>query len=128
MRFVNDSKATNTTAARRGIEAYAGQPLRLILGGSLKGESFDDLAESLPASVRSIDLIGEASDELAAALGRAGRPYRRSGDLATAVGAAAGEAEPGDVVLLSPACASYDQFQDYEERGQTFRRLVGDLW
>src|SRR5213079_2399370 len=65
VRFVNDSKATNTTAARRGIEAYAGQPLRLILGGSLKGESFDELAESLPASVRSVDLIGEASEQLA---------------------------------------------------------------
>ena len=128
VRFVNDSKATNTAAARRGIEAYPGQPLRLILGGSVKGESFDELAESLPAGVRSIDVIGEASDELAAALGRAGRPYRRSGDLATAVGAAAGEAEPGDVVLLSPACASYDQFRDYEDRGETFRRLVGDLW
>jgi UDP-N-acetylmuramoylalanine--D-glutamate ligase len=128
VRFVNDSKATNTMAARRGIEAYAGQPLRLILGGSLKGESFEELAESLPASVRSIDLIGEATEQLAAALGRAGRLYRRSGDLATAVGAAAGEAEPGDIVLLSPACASYDQFRDYEERGETFRRLVGDLW
>jgi UDP-N-acetylmuramoylalanine--D-glutamate ligase len=128
VRFVNDSKATNTTAARRGIEAYAGQPLRLILGGSLKGESFDELAESLPPSVRSIDLIGEATDQLAFALGRAGRLYRRSDDLATAVGAAAGEAEPGDVVLLSPACASYDQFRNYEERGDAFRRLVGDLW
>jgi len=128
VQFVNDSKATNTSAARRGIEAYAGRPLRLILGGSLKGESFDELAESLPASVRSIDLIGEASEALAASLGRAGRVYRRSGDLATAVGAAAGEAEPGDVVLLSPACASYDQFRDYEQRGEAFRRLVGDLW
>ena len=128
VRFVNDSKATNTAAARRGIAAYAGQPIRLILGGSLKGESFDELAESLPPSLRSVDLIGEATEELAAALGRAGRPYRRSGDLATAVGAAAGEAEPGDVVLLSPACASFDQFRDFEERGETFRRLVGELW
>ena len=128
VRFVNDSKATNTTAARRGIAAYAGQPIRLILGGSLKGESFDELAEALPPSVRSIDLIGEASDALAAALGRAGRTYRRSGDLATAVGAAAGEADTGDVVLLSPACASYDQFRNYEERGEEFRRLVEDLW
>ena len=128
VRFVNDSKATNTAAARRGIAAYAGQPLRLILGGSLKGESFDELAEGLPASVRSIDLIGEATEDLAASLGRAGRPYRRSQDLATAVGAAAGDAEPGDVVLLSPACASYDQFQNFEERGKTFRRLVGELW
>jgi UDP-N-acetylmuramoylalanine--D-glutamate ligase len=128
VQFVNDSKATNTSAARRGVAAYAGRPLRLILGGSLKGESFDDFAETLPASVRSIDLIGEASDVLAAALGRAGRPYRRSGDLETALGAAAGEAEPGDVVLLSPACASYDQFRDFEDRGDTFRRLVGELW
>jgi len=128
VRFVNDSKATNTSAARRGIQAYAGAPLRLILGGSLKGESFDELAESLPASVRSIDLIGEATEQLAAALGRAGRLYRRSGDLATAVGSAAGDAEPGDVILLSPACASYDQFRDYEERGDAFKRLVGDLW
>ncbi len=128
VRFVNDSKATNTAAARRGIAAYAGRPLRLILGGSLKGESFDELAEELPASVRSIDLIGEATEQLAASLGRAGRSFRRSGDLATAVGAAAGDAEPGDVVLLSPACASYDQFRDFQERGETFRRLVGELW
>jgi UDP-N-acetylmuramoylalanine--D-glutamate ligase len=128
VRFVNDSKATNTSAARRGIAAYPGQPLRLILGGSLKGESFDELAEGLPPTVRSIDLIGEATDDLASALGRAGREYRRSGDLATAVGAAAGEAEAGDVVLLSPACASYDQFKDFEERGEMFRRLVKDLW
>ena len=128
VRFVNDSKATNTAAARRGIAAYSGQPLRLILGGSLKGESFDELAEGLPASLRSIDLIGEATEEIASSLGRAGRPFRRSGDLATAVGAAAGDAEPGDVVLLSPACASYDQFHDFEERGETFRRLVRELW
>ena len=128
VRFVNDSKATNTAAARRGIAAYAAEPLRLILGGSLKGESFDELAEELPATVRSIDLIGQATDKLAAALDRAGRRYRRSGDLATAVAAAAGDAEAGDVVLLSPACASYDQFRDFEERGETFRRLVGELW
>jgi UDP-N-acetylmuramoylalanine--D-glutamate ligase len=128
VRFVNDSKATNTAAARRGIAAYAGEPLRLILGGSLKGESFDELAVELPPTVRSIDLIGEATEQLAAALARAGRGYRRSGDLPTAVGAAAGEAEPGDVVLLSPACASYDQFRNFEERGDAFRRLVKDLW
>src|SRR3954469_23524596 len=83
VRFVNDSKATNTAAARRGIAAYAGQPIRLILGGSLKGESFDELAEELPPTVRSIDLIGEATEQIAASLGRAGRSFRRSGDLAT---------------------------------------------
>ena len=127
VRYVNDSKATNTAAARRGIAAYAHQPLRLILGGSLKGESFDELAAGLPDSVRSIDLIGEATAQLAAALDRAGHAYRRSGDLATAIERIAGEAKPGDVVLLSPASASYDQFRNFEERGDTFRRLVDAL-
>jgi UDP-N-acetylmuramoylalanine--D-glutamate ligase len=127
VRYVNDSKATNTAAARRGIAAYANEPLRLILGGSLKGESFDELASALPGTVRSIDLIGQATDQLAAALDRADRGYRRSGNLAAAVARAAAEAEPGDVVLLSPACASYDQFRNFEERGDAFRRLVEAL-
>ena len=127
VRYVNDSKATNTMAARRGIAAYADEPLHLILGGSVKGESFDELARVLPDTVRGIDLIGAASEELAAALDRAGRSYRRSGDLATALARASADAHAGDVVLLSPACASFDQFRDYEERGDEFRRLVSEL-
>ena len=126
VRWVNDSKATNTAAARRGVAAYDA-PLRLILGGSLKGEDFNPFVRDLPASVRSIYLIGAASDELADALDAAGRQYARAGDLATAVSRAAADAEPGDVVLLSPACASYDQFANFEERGDTFRRLVEEL-
>jgi UDP-N-acetylmuramoylalanine--D-glutamate ligase len=124
VRYVNDSKATNVAAARRGIAAFGDDPLHLILGGSLKGESFDELAATLPPTVRTIDLIGEAADELARSLDRAGRPYRRSGTLAAAVAHAAEAAEPESVVLLSPACASFDQFRDFEERGDTFRRLV----
>jgi UDP-N-acetylmuramoylalanine--D-glutamate ligase len=127
VRWINDSKATNTTAARRGIVAYADEPLRLVLGGSTKGESFDELAATLPSTVRSIHLIGETAGDIADALDRAGRSYERDGDLATAVRAAAALAEPGDVVLLSPACASYDQFRNFEERGDTFRRLVEEL-
>ena len=126
VRWVNDSKATNTAAARRGVAAYDA-PLRLILGGSLKGEDFNPFVRDLPTSVRSIYLIGAASDELADALDAAGRQYARAGDLATAVSRAAADAEPGDVVLLSPACASYDQFANFEERGDTFRRLVEEL-
>ena len=126
VRWVNDSKATNTAAARRGVAAYDA-PLRLILGGSLKGEDFGPFTRELPANVRSIYLVGEASDELAAALDVAGRAYLRAGDLAAAISRAAAEAEPGDVVLLSPACASYDQFANFEERGDTFRRLVEEL-
>jgi len=126
VRWVNDSKATNTAAARRGVAAYDA-PLRLILGGSLKGEDFEPFARDLPENVRSIYLVGAATDELAAALEAAGLAYVRAGDVATAVAWAAAEAEPGDVVLLSPACASYDQFANFEERGDTFRRLVEEL-
>jgi UDP-N-acetylmuramoylalanine--D-glutamate ligase len=126
VRFVNDSKATNTAAARRGVAAYD-VPLRLILGGSLKGEDFRPFVRDLPSSVRSIYLVGEAADELAAALDAVGRPYVRAGDLVRALSHAAADAEPGDVVLLSPAAASYDQFDNFEHRGETFRRLVEDL-
>jgi UDP-N-acetylmuramoylalanine--D-glutamate ligase len=126
VRWVNDSKATNTAAARRGVAAYDA-PLRLILGGSLKGEDFGPFAHELPTNVRSIYLIGAATDELAAALDGAERAYVRAGDLPTAVAHAAADAEAGDVVLLSPASASFDQFADFEERGDTFRRLVEEL-
>src|SRR5207244_12726376 len=108
VRYVNDSKATNTAAARRALAAYD-EPLHVILGGSRKGEPFDELARDLRGHAY---LIGETADELAEALDRAGVPYVRCGDLATAVAAAAQAAVPGDVVLLSPACASYDQFRD----------------
>ena len=127
VRFVNDSKATNAAAARRGAAAYGDSPLRLILGGSSKGEDFASFARELPATVRSIYLIGESADDLAAALDAAGRAYVRAGDLPTAVSRAAQDAEQGDVVLLSPASASYDQFDNFEHRGETFRRLVEEL-
>jgi UDP-N-acetylmuramoylalanine--D-glutamate ligase len=126
VRYVNDSKATNTAAAGRGVAAYDA-PLRLILGGSLKGEDFGPFARALPPTVRSIYLIGEAADQLAHALDAAGRTYGRAGDLPTAVSQAAADATAGDIVLLSPACASYDQFEDFEQRGETFRRLVEAL-
>jgi UDP-N-acetylmuramoylalanine--D-glutamate ligase len=126
VRWVNDSKATNTAAARRGVAAYE-TPLRLILGGSLKGEDFRPFARQLPATVRSIYLIGAATDELAASLDEADRSYVRADDLATAVARAGADAEPGDTVLLSPACASFDQFASFEQRGDVFRRLVQEL-
>jgi UDP-N-acetylmuramoylalanine--D-glutamate ligase len=123
VRFVNDSKATNTAAARRALASYDA-PLHVILGGSRKGESFAELAGELRGRAY---LIGETAGELAGALDRAGVPYVMCGDLEAAVSAAAAAAGPGDVVLLSPACASYDQFRDFEERGEEFRRLVQNL-
>ena len=122
IRYVNDSKATNVAAARRALAAYADEPVRLILGGSLKGEDFAPLAEAIGPNVRSIHLIGEAAPSLAAALG--GRDPYTDGDLATAVAHAAQLASPGDVVLLSPANASYDQFENFERRGDAFRALA----
>jgi UDP-N-acetylmuramoylalanine--D-glutamate ligase len=126
VRYVNDSKATNTAAARRGVAAYDA-PIRLILGGSVKGEPFLPFVRDLPSTVRSVYLIGEASDQLATAFDAVGRSYVRAGDLVRALAHAAADAEPGDVVLLSPAAASYDQFDNFEQRGETFRRLVEEL-
>jgi UDP-N-acetylmuramoylalanine--D-glutamate ligase len=118
VRYVNDSKATNVAAARRALAAYADDPVHLIMGGSLKGEDFRPLADAIGPNVRSIHLIGQAADRLAAAVGG-----HDDGTLGCAVEHAAGLASPGDVVLLSPACASYDQFENFEERGEEFRRL-----
>jgi UDP-N-acetylmuramoylalanine--D-glutamate ligase len=123
--FVNDSKATNVAAARRGLAAYADEPVRLILGGSLKGEDFAPLAEALGPNVAAVHLIGEAAPSLRAALD--GVATRDDGTLDRAVAHAFAEARAGDVVLLSPACASYDQFANFEERGEAFRRLVAGL-
>lgn len=126
VRYVNDSKATNTAAARRAVASYDA-PLHLILGGYIKGEDFGPFAADLPANVRSIHLIGAATDLLAAALDAAGRAYARDGDLAHALEHATADAQPGDVVLLSPATSSFDQFRNFEDRGDTFRRLVEEL-
>jgi len=121
--YVNDSKATNVASAVRGLTAFPGG-VHAILGGSLKGGGFRGLREAA-ARCRALYLIGQAEDELAADLEGAA-PLHHCGDLATAVDAAARAAGPGDVVLLSPACASYDHYTDYEERGAHFRRLVAE--
>jgi UDP-N-acetylmuramoylalanine--D-glutamate ligase len=127
VRWVNDSKATNPEAAERALGAYP-PGLRVILGGSLKGSSFTELAHRAHRSgVARAYLIGEAADEIAEALAAAGVRFQHSRDLENAVADARAEAEPGDVVLLSPACASYDQFRDFEERGERFRALVEAL-
>jgi UDP-N-acetylmuramoylalanine--D-glutamate ligase len=123
VRYVNDSKATNVAAALRAIAAYEEEPVRLILGGSRKGEDFAPLAAALGSNVRAVYVIGETADELARAI----PDTIRAGDLPTAVERAASAGQPGEVVLLSPAAASYDQFRDFEERGEEFRRLVTNL-
>jgi UDP-N-acetylmuramoylalanine--D-glutamate ligase len=124
VRWVNDSKATTVGAAVRALAAYAGEPLRLIAGGRGKGQSFEPLSTALGPNVRAVYVIGEAADEIA---GVAGPRAVQAGDLERAVARAAADAEPGEVVLLSPACASFDQFRDFVHRGEEFRRLVQNL-
>ena len=121
--YVNDSKATNVAATLRALAAYEDEPVRLILGGSRKGEDFAALAAALGPNVHAVYVIGETADELARAI----PDTIRARDLETAVERAATAAQPGEVVLLSPGCASYDQFRDFEERGEEFRRLVENL-
>jgi UDP-N-acetylmuramoylalanine--D-glutamate ligase len=100
----------------------------VILGGSRKGTPFGSLARAArTAAVARAYLIGESADEIAEALAREGVRFVHARDLATAVAEAFADAEPGEVVLLSPACASYDQFTDFEDRGARFRELVATL-
>jgi len=119
VRYVNDSKATNVPAALRALAAYADEPVHLILGGSPKGEDFAPLAAAIGPNVRSVHLIGAEAERLAEVIDGS-----RDETLEAAVAHAARLARPGDVVLLSPACASYDQFANFEERGDAFRKLV----
>ena len=122
--FVNDSKATNPDATIQALTAFPAG-VHLILGGSLKGADFAGLARAVAAGpVARVYLIGQAAESLAAALDAAGVASERSGTLEAAVQAAAANARPGETVLLSPACASFDQFRDYEDRGEAFRRLA----
>jgi len=121
--FVNDSKATNPTAAAPALAAFP--KIRWILGGQAKTDNLDECAPHF-GHVRKAYTIGEAGEMFASLLS----PQMAVAECVTldaAVRAAAGEAEPGDTVLLSPACASFDQFRDYEARGDAFRALVGEL-
>jgi UDP-N-acetylmuramoylalanine--D-glutamate ligase len=120
--FVNDSKATNVASALVGIEAFDGG-VHLIAGGSLKGGGFGGLRDAVKSRCRACYLIGEAAEQLEADLANT-VPLHRCGDLEHAVNAATEAARPGETVLLSPACASYDQFSNFEERGDRFRELA----
>ena len=125
--FVNDSKATNPDATIQALTAFTGG-VHLILGGSLKGSEFADLARAVAGShVEHAYLIGAAADAIADALQTENVPFERSGTLAAAVHSAAAAARPGETVLLSPACASFDQFRDYEDRGEAFRRVAQEV-
>jgi UDP-N-acetylmuramoylalanine--D-glutamate ligase len=126
IRYVNDSKATNAAAAVRALASFPEARLHVILGGLGKDESYERLAAAFKPGDRGY-LIGAAAAELAAALAALSVPFELWADLELAVAAATAAAARGDVVLLSPACASFDQFTSYEERGEEFGRLVQKL-
>ncbi|MBK5220943.1 MAG: UDP-N-acetylmuramoyl-L-alanine--D-glutamate ligase [Thermoleophilia bacterium] len=129
VRYVNDSKATNVAAASVGLRAFAGG-VHAILGGSEKDEPFAPLVEPVRERCVACYLIGDTAERLAAELEpvrEAGVELHRCADLEDAVGRAAAAAAPGEVVLLSPACASFDAFVDYEARGDRFREIVAGL-
>jgi UDP-N-acetylmuramoylalanine--D-glutamate ligase len=121
--WINDSKATNVNSTIVALEAFTA-PIHLIAGGRGKRQDFAPLAPYVAEHCRAVYLIGEATSELAEAFERTGVPLHDEGDLEHAVSAARGAARAGEIVVFSPACASFDQYRDFEERGDHFRALV----
>jgi UDP-N-acetylmuramoylalanine--D-glutamate ligase len=123
--FVNDSKATTVDAAMKAIESFE-RPIVLILGGKDKGSDFRPLRGAVAGRVKSVVLIGAAKEKIRTALEGA-VPMTEADDYAEAVDRAFAAAAPGDVVLLAPACTSWDMFRSFEERGETFKSEVRRL-
>jgi UDP-N-acetylmuramoylalanine--D-glutamate ligase len=123
--WYNDSKATNVDAALKAVEAFPGG-LWIILGGKDKDSDYSALAEPLKEKAHAALLIGAAAEKVAASL-EGSVPLIRCIALAAAVGEARSRARSGDTVLLAPACASFDQFENFEHRGREFKRLVAAL-
>ena len=123
--FYNDSKATNVDAVIRAIQCFS-QPVILIMGGLDKGSNFESLREIFPRHIKRLIVMGKAAGLIQTALGDLTPPIRAA-SMAEAVKLARRAASPGDVVLLSPGCASFDMYDSYARRGDDFRREVLDL-
>ena len=125
VRFINDSKGTNVDATLKALESID-RPIVLIAGGRDKGGDFSRLAPAIRRRVKRLVLIGEAAPQIANAM-KGYQGIERADTLREAVELAASEADTGDVVLLSPACASFDMFADYQDRGRQFKAFVQTL-
>jgi UDP-N-acetylmuramoylalanine--D-glutamate ligase len=123
--FFNDSKATNVDSAIKAVASFDHKVI-LILGGRDKGSSYDPLVRAMQGKVKHIVLIGEAAEKIAAAVGTK-FPMTRAASLRDAVQQGAAIGAPGDVVLLSPACASFDMFDNFEHRGRVFKTAVQEM-
>jgi UDP-N-acetylmuramoylalanine--D-glutamate ligase len=120
--YYNDSKATNVDATSKAIASFPGN-IHLILGGKDKNSDYTQLNALLRARVKTVYTIGSAAEKIESQIAGTTRVIR-SGTLEAAVDQAAGEAVAGDVVLLAPACSSFDQFENYEQRGSVFKQSV----
>ncbi|MDO8949652.1 MAG: UDP-N-acetylmuramoyl-L-alanine--D-glutamate ligase [Actinomycetota bacterium] len=127
--YFNDSKATNPDAVLKALTAFEDRPLVVLLGGHNKGNEFEALARAVCARCKAVVVFGESAGEFEAAFAAVDAGFRiaRADGMAGAVTAAASVARAGDVVVLSPACASFDEFNDYEHRGRVFREMIRSL-
>jgi UDP-N-acetylmuramoylalanine--D-glutamate ligase len=126
VRYVNDSKATNVNAVWYALESFD-EPILLLAGGRDKGNDYTPLKPLVRQKVRAVIALGESAEKVMQELGTQAEHSLRAQTMEEAVKMAHMLALPGDVVLLSPACASFDMFQNYEDRGDTFKRLVENL-
>jgi UDP-N-acetylmuramoylalanine--D-glutamate ligase len=122
--YVNDSKATNPDAVQKALTAFGERPVIVLLGGRNKGNDFGALADACGARCRLAVLYGESQAELEGAFTAAGAPFDCATTMLEALDLARSVADTGDVVVLSPACASFDEFADYEDRGRRFAAAV----
>jgi UDP-N-acetylmuramoylalanine--D-glutamate ligase len=127
--FYNDSKGTNPDSTLVAIDTFPGKGINLILGGRDKGVALDLLAQKVKEKVKSVILIGEAAGRFESALRDAGfnNIYQAGFSMEEAVKQSFAQAQTGEVVLLSPACASFDMFKNFEERGKVFKQLCSSL-
>jgi UDP-N-acetylmuramoylalanine--D-glutamate ligase len=126
VRYVNDSKATNVNAVWYALESF-NERIVLIAGGRDKGNDYASLKPLVRRKVRAVVALGESADKVMKELGSIAEHQVEAASMEDAIRSAHLLAEPGDVVLLSPACASFDMFENYEDRGDTFKRLVRSL-
>ncbi|NPV91488.1 MAG: UDP-N-acetylmuramoyl-L-alanine--D-glutamate ligase [Firmicutes bacterium] len=125
--YINDSKGTNPDSTIKALESFT-EPIVMIAGGKNKGSDFSQLAGLIRERVKCLVLLGQAAPDIHEAVARVGfKDIYRTSTFEEAVMKASSLAEPGDVVLLSPACASWDMFRNYEERGDLFKSLVGSI-